>query len=115
MSLIHLEKSVLTFHLKEILEDGHGNHPLTWLSLGLLILGPKLLSSSSKIQPATIKKTQRPPETRSRATPISLTQWVAEARQRELETQLYTILESQNTHLLESSPQTTRSHPLKRV
>ncbi|WP_416668632.1 hypothetical protein [Egbenema bharatensis] len=39
MSLIHLEKSVLTFHFKEILEDGHGNHPLTWLGLSVLMLG----------------------------------------------------------------------------
>lgn len=93
MSLIHLEKSVLTFHLKEILEDGHGNHPLTWLSLGILIFGPKLLPSGAKSQPAT----QVPKIQRSGHTQISLSQWIAEAKQRELESQLYTAIGTQTT------------------
>jgi hypothetical protein len=45
MSLIHLDKSVLTFHFKEILEDGHFGGPLTLVSLGALLVGPKLLSN----------------------------------------------------------------------
>lgn len=82
MSLIHLEKSVLTFHLKEIIEDGHGNHPLTWLSLGLVIFAPKLLPAATKIsQPAT-KTLPKPQRIASRNTPISLSQWIAEAEQR---------------------------------
>jgi len=44
MSFIHLDKSVITFHFKEILEDGHLGGPLTLMSLGALLLGPKLLS-----------------------------------------------------------------------
>lgn len=70
MSLIHLEKSVLTFHLKEILEDGQVNHPLTWLGLGLVILAPKLLP--------TLTKKSHP------VTSMSLSQWIAEAKKREL-------------------------------
>jgi hypothetical protein len=46
MSFIHLDKSVITFHFKEILEDGHLGGPLTLISLGALLLGPKLLSQS---------------------------------------------------------------------
>jgi hypothetical protein len=46
MSFIHLDKSVVTFHFKEILEDGHLGGPLTLMSLGALLLGPKLLSQS---------------------------------------------------------------------
>lgn len=44
MSFIHLDKSVITFHFKEILEDGHLGGPLTLMSLGALLLGPKLLA-----------------------------------------------------------------------
>ncbi|MBD2312550.1 hypothetical protein H6G20_12840 [Desertifilum sp. FACHB-1129] len=78
MSLIHLEKSVLTFHLKEILENGQGNHPLTWLSLGLLILGPRFF--------ATRPQTSQPPASTplpSSNAPLTLSQWVAQAQQRE--------------------------------
>jgi hypothetical protein len=48
MSFIHLDKSVITFHFKEILEDGHLGGPLTLMSLGALLFGPKLLSQSQK-------------------------------------------------------------------
>jgi len=82
MSLVHLEKSVLTFHFREILEGGHGNHPLVWVGLGVLVLGPKLLPSLSKTsQPATQVKKALPP---SRRTEIPLSQWVAEAKKREM-------------------------------
>ena len=47
MSFIHLDKSIVTFHFKEILEDGHLGGPLTLVGLGALLLGPKLLSQSS--------------------------------------------------------------------
>lgn len=46
MSFIHLDKSIVTFHFKEILEDGHLGGPLTLVSLGALLLGPKLLAQS---------------------------------------------------------------------
>ena len=48
MSFIHLDKSVITFHFKEILEDGHLGGPLTLMSLGALLLGPKLLSQPQR-------------------------------------------------------------------
>jgi hypothetical protein len=93
MSLIHLEKSVLTFHLKEILEDGHGNHPLTWLGLGILIFGPKLFPSvANSSQPVTQARLKAK---RSGHLRISLSQWIAEAKQRELTNQLYTAIEYQ--------------------
>lgn len=90
MSLIHLEKSVLTFHLKEILEDGHGNHPLTWLGLGLLIFGPKLIPAAAKDSQSRQNLLLR--SRQSRYTPMSLSQWIAEAQQRELTNQLNAAL-----------------------
>ncbi|MBE9143032.1 hypothetical protein [Planktothrix mougeotii] len=85
MSLIHLEKSILSFHLKEILEDGQVNHPLTWLGLGVLIFGPKLLPTfvkgSQPVNPKLVNQTK----STSGYTQISLSQWIAVARKRELE------------------------------
>jgi hypothetical protein len=91
MSLIHLEKSVLTFHLKEILEDGHVSHPLTWLSLGLLIFGPKLLPGGVQPQPTTKILNAK----RSGYAQVSLSQWIAEAKQRELQSQVYAAIRAQ--------------------
>ncbi|MDB9313711.1 hypothetical protein PN462_11425 [Spirulina sp. CS-785/01] len=79
---------MLTFHFKEILEDGNGNHPLAWLGLGVLVLSPKLFPTLT--QPS-------PPETPSnsvkngvnRGLPTSgrkeipLSQWVAELKKQE--------------------------------
>jgi hypothetical protein len=64
MSFIHLDKSVITFHFKEILEDGHLGGPLTLMSLGALLLGPKLLSQP----PSKSKSPYRPG--------VSLSEWV---------------------------------------
>jgi hypothetical protein len=71
MSLIHLEKSVVTFHLKEILEDGHGNHPLFWVGLGVLVLAPTLLPDPQPLNPR-LKTGER--------TEVSLSEWVAQAK-----------------------------------
>ncbi|MFH7242834.1 MAG: hypothetical protein ACHWZW_08290 [Spirulina sp.] len=75
MSLIHLDKSVLSFHFKEILEDGHFGSPLTLVGLAALMVGPKLFSSaesgSSGIRSA--RSAYRPG--------VSLTTWVAQAQQ----------------------------------
>lgn len=90
MSLIHLEKSVLTFHLKEILEDGHGSHPLTWLGLSLLILGPKLFPTASTAASSLVQ----PKRSSAGFTPVPLSQWVAAAQKRELEAQMYAVLEA---------------------
>ncbi|MDY7012569.1 MAG: hypothetical protein SVX43_03020 [Cyanobacteriota bacterium] len=49
MSIIHWNKSVLTFHLKEIAEDGEANHPLTLLGLSAIALGPLVLPAAAKL------------------------------------------------------------------
>lgn len=64
MSFIHLDKSIVTFHFREILEDGHLGGPLTLVGLGALLLGPKLLAKS----PDKSASPYRPG--------ISLTEWV---------------------------------------
>lgn len=62
MSFVHLDKSVVTFHFKEILEDGHLGTPLTLVGLGALLLGPALMA--------------RKPSTSAYRPGISLTAWV---------------------------------------
>lgn len=89
MSLIHLEKSVLTFHFKEMIEDGHGNHPLTWVSLGVLVFGPKLLPAVAKISQTKIQTVSKPRLSSSPRREIPLSQWIAEARERELPNSIY--------------------------
>lgn len=80
MSLVHLEKSVLTFHFKEILEGEHKSHPLTWLGLGVLMLGPQLVPKLRPTAPARRQAATQPPMV---AKGITLSQWIAAARQRE--------------------------------
>ncbi|MDJ1172735.1 hypothetical protein [Roseofilum capinflatum] len=79
MSLIHLDKSVVTFHLKEILEDGNGNHPLFWVGLGVLVLAPTLLPDP---QPVNQRLTQ---QGKTGKTEISLSEWVAQAQKKGVE------------------------------
>lgn len=86
MSLIHLEKSVLSFHLKEILEDGHGNHPLTWLALGIVLVAPKLTPSVLKSHRLTENSSQNQGLTQ-RSIPLS--EWIAQAQERERELQTH--------------------------
>lgn len=81
MSLIHFDKSVLTFHFKEILEDGHMGGPLTIIGLSALIVGPKLLSNLATTSRPMTKAQVRP---RSSYRPyMSLAEWVAEARKQQ--------------------------------
>ena len=56
MSFIHLDKSIITFHFKEILEDGHLGGPLTLFGLGALVIGPKLLAGGSTVRRSTVQK-----------------------------------------------------------
>lgn len=81
MSFIHLEKSVVTLHFKEMLEDGHFGGPLTLVGLGALLVGPKLLSN------LTVTATSATP-TKGKATStyrpgMSLSEWVAQAKQQQ--------------------------------
>ena len=48
MSLIHWDKSVFSFHLKEIIEDGHGNNPVA-------LAGLSIIAASSLLVPAVTK------------------------------------------------------------
>lgn len=43
MAPVHYDKSILTFHFKEILEDGRVGHPLTLLGLSAILFGPTIL------------------------------------------------------------------------
>lgn len=81
MSLIHFDKSVLTFHLKEILEDGHMGGPLTIIGLSALIVGPKLLANLAKASRPTAKAQVKPSS--SYRPYMSLSEWVAEAREQQ--------------------------------
>jgi len=81
MSFIHLEKSVVTLHFKEMLEDGHFGGPLTLVGLGALLVGPKLLSSLSTTTPPA---TQTQGKAASSYRPgMSLSEWVAQAKQQQ--------------------------------
>jgi hypothetical protein len=63
MSFVHLDKSIVTFHFKEILEDSPLGAPLALVGLGALLLSPVL---TRKVQTAALP--HRPG--------ISLTAWV---------------------------------------
>ena len=104
MSLIHWDKSVLSFHLKEIIEDGHGNSPLALAGLGAIAVSSFLVPAVTKLgRPllkAAIKKSlSLDPE--STALPINSST-----------TELNKIwqqaaIASQNNHLKTSSKQLT--------
>ncbi len=49
MSLIHWDKSVLSFHLKEIIEDGHGGHPLALAGLSAIAVSSVLIPAVTKL------------------------------------------------------------------
>jgi len=49
MSLIHWDKSVLSFHLKEIIEDGHGGHPLALAGLSAIAVSSLFVPAVTKL------------------------------------------------------------------
>ena len=49
MSLIHWDKSVLSLHLKEIIEDGHGNSPVALVGLSALAVSSLLVPAITKL------------------------------------------------------------------
>ena len=49
MSLIHWDKSVLSFHLKEIIEDGHGNNPVALAGLSAIAITSLLVPAVTKL------------------------------------------------------------------
>jgi len=48
MSLIHLKKSVMTLHLREIVEDGSSTNKAALVGLGAVLLGPLVLPKVAK-------------------------------------------------------------------
>ncbi|MEM9153115.1 MAG: hypothetical protein AAGB19_22050 [Cyanobacteria bacterium P01_F01_bin.3] len=78
MSLVHLHKSVVTFHFKEILEDGHLGGPLALIGLSALILGPKLVAGLTN----TSKRTVSLQDGTVHRSEMSLSEWVAKAQQK---------------------------------
>ena len=55
MSLIHWDKSVLSLHLKEIIEDGHGNSPLALAGLSALAVSSLLVPAVTKLGKPLLK------------------------------------------------------------
>ena len=79
MSLIHLEKSVVSFHMRELLEDGHRGNQLALLGLGAVLLGPKLLPTIARASRPVAKRLAK--SSRSYRPQMTLTDWVHQARQ----------------------------------
>ncbi len=55
MSLVHLKKSVLTLHLREMVEDGQTNNQLAILGLGVFLLGPLVAPTITKVGRPLVK------------------------------------------------------------
>ena len=81
MSLIHLEKSVVRFHLRELLEDGHAGNQLALLGLGVVLLGPKLLPTIAKASRPVTKQLVK--SSHSYRPQVTLSEWVNQSRQAE--------------------------------
>jgi|GEM_PF-1631033 len=55
MSLIHWDKSVLTFHLREVMEDHNAGNEAALVSVGAILLGAIALPSITKMSRPVIK------------------------------------------------------------
>ncbi|MEM7592171.1 MAG: hypothetical protein AAF383_11740 [Cyanobacteria bacterium P01_A01_bin.83] len=55
MSLIHWDKSVLSFHLKEIIEDGHGSNPLALAGLSAIAVASLVVPAVNKLGKPVVK------------------------------------------------------------
>lgn len=55
MSLIHWNKSVLTLHLKEVLEDHQAGDPRALLGLGAILVGTVVVPAASKLGKPALK------------------------------------------------------------
>lgn len=49
MSLVHWNKSVLSFHLKEIIEDHNRGNSTALVGLGAILLGTTVLPAAAKL------------------------------------------------------------------
>lgn len=106
MSLIHWDRSVLSFHLKEIIEDGHRNHPVALVGLGAIAVSSLLVPAVTKLGRPFLKaaiKNSMFLDQESTALPVNYSS-----------TELTKIwqqaaIASQNNHLKTSSKQLTNS------
>jgi hypothetical protein len=55
MSILHLNKSVLTLHLREIVEDGNSSNKLALLGLSAIVFAPAIRPSVAKIARPLVK------------------------------------------------------------
>ncbi|VEP12790.1 conserved hypothetical protein [Hyella patelloides LEGE 07179] len=55
MSLIHWDRSVLSFHLKEIVEDGDGSNPVALAGLSAIAVTSLLVPAVTKLGKPFIK------------------------------------------------------------
>ncbi|MEM7062569.1 MAG: hypothetical protein AAF572_05325 [Cyanobacteria bacterium P01_B01_bin.77] len=78
MSLLHLEKSVLRFHFRELLEDGHGGNHLALVGLGVVLLGPKLLPTIAKMSRPVAKKLIK--SSYAHRPQMTLSEWVMQSK-----------------------------------
>ena len=97
MSFIHLHKSVVTFHFKEILEDGHLGHPLTLVGLGALLIAPNLISKMASQNELT---EQRSPQALPSPTGLKLSEWVAIAQHQQY---LATLQDDHSPHVADTA------------
>lgn len=68
MAWIHLDKSVITFHVKEMIEDGCQQDLTALLGLGAVLVGPVVVRSLLQ----SLHQRQRP---------IALSDWITQAQQ----------------------------------
>ncbi|NJL01120.1 MAG: hypothetical protein HC910_11365 [Spirulinaceae cyanobacterium SM2_1_0] len=79
MSFIHLDKSIVSLHFKEILEDGSPMGTVALFSLGALLLAPKLAATLS-VAPKSVAAVSAQPRSPYRPQ-MSLSAWVARQQQ----------------------------------
>ncbi len=49
MSLIHWDRSVLSFHLREILEEENANNQIALAGIGVIVLGTIVVPAATKL------------------------------------------------------------------
>jgi hypothetical protein len=56
MAIIHWDKSILTFHLKEIIEDHESGDRKALLGLGTIVIGAVILPAAAKLGRPILKQ-----------------------------------------------------------
>jgi hypothetical protein len=55
MSVIHWDKSVISLHLREVIEDHHKGDPTALLGLGAILIGSVVLPATVKLGKPLLK------------------------------------------------------------